>query len=107
MTYHPTVIDFVYARLRDEERAVADLDDADPVKVKRMRELAFDRSVTDQIRHVLKQNRAPATDHPLATGLLLLADVWREHEDFDVDLWFPTLLKGQRPQGESHGARRG
>lgn len=101
---HPTVIQFIDARLAEEELAVgAGEDEQDPVKVKRMRELAFFRSVTDQIRHVLRQNRVPATDHPLATGLLLIADIWREHPDFDVDVWFPTVLKGQ----QSHGARRG
>ena len=99
----PTIIQFIDARLRDEERAVVGLDDQDPVKVKRLRELAFEQSVTEQIRHMLRQNRAPATDHPIAAGLLLLADVWREHPDFNVDAWFPTLIKN--PQ--SHGARRG
>lgn len=100
---HPTIIQFIDARLAEEEQVVADRADTDPVKVKRLRELAFFKSVTDQIRLTLRQNRVPATDHPLATGLLLVADVWREHPDFDLDVWFPTVLKGQ----VSHGARRG
>lgn len=100
---HPTIVQFIDARLSEEELAVADRADTDPVKVKRLRELAFFQSVTYQIRLTLRQNRVPATDHPMAAGLLILADVWREHPDFDLDVWFPTLLRGQ----SSHGARRG
>lgn len=89
------IIEFVDARLSEEGAAANEM--PDPEKHKRTVDAL--RAVADQIVAHLEANDVDdPTDHPVAAGLLVIAQVWSDHPDFAPrTVWFPKMSKvGQR-----------
>ena len=82
-----TIVEFIEERLKDEAAAAESM--PDPAKHRRIVDALAMMSVP--IVEHLEARNLPPTDNPLAAGLLVIAQVWTEHPDFDAQRWFPRM----------------
>jgi hypothetical protein len=85
------IVEFVDARLSEE----ADAANAMPNPEKHRRTVDALRTVAGQIvAHLEANDVEDPTDHPVAAGLLVVAQVWSDHPDFQPrTVWFPKMSK--------------
>lgn len=85
------IVEFVDARLSEEAAAANAM--PDPEKYRRTVDAL--RTIAGQIVAHLEANDVDdPTDHPVAAGLLVVAQVWSDHPDFAPRTeWFPRMSK--------------
>nr|EMP15041.1 hypothetical protein ISGA_40 [Gordonia sp. NB41Y] len=66
----------------------------DPDKWRRMLDAL--RTVSGQVVAYLEANDLEPADNPIAAGLLVTAQVWSDHPDFQPAEWFPRMSKAGR-----------
>lgn len=85
------IVEFVDARLSEEADAAAAM--PDPEKYRRTVDVL--RTIAGQVvAHLDANDVEDPTDHPVAAGLLPVANVWCDHPDFAPSTeWFPRMSK--------------
>lgn len=82
------IVEFVEARLTDEEHAAAAMADMQ----KHLRIVDALRAMCVSVVNQLEVHNLDPTDNPLAAGLMIPANVWCDHPDFAPVEWFPRMV---------------
>ncbi|WP_336791793.1 hypothetical protein [Gordonia malaquae] len=91
-----SIVAFTHARLDEEAKACASIDDA-ALRARHGRMVDALRTVANSIEAQLDSHRESHFDSPLAAGLLVVAQVWAEHPDHQPRRWFPRMIAGWTP----------
>ncbi|MFT3661977.1 MAG: hypothetical protein QM809_11405 [Gordonia sp. (in: high G+C Gram-positive bacteria)] len=91
----PTVIDFVEDRLAEQRTPQGLAQHIDPDRYGRMIDVLT--AAADQITTTIQCYGGDPTDNPLAAGLLAIAQIWDDHDDFAPEAWFPLMIAGKSP----------
>lgn len=83
------IVEFTKARLRAEFAAV----DKYGTDSRYRRMLKAIDTIAEASAAQIAATGRPIVDNPLAAGLLVIANIWAEHQDFKPAEWFPTMIQ--------------